>query len=177
MLTLKSVKLQGVRALREKGEKREKRRQVNLWKARRTYQHQTTYASPMGARKCHTMCTSAVFDSMSFISLSSFQRVIYTLDFSAGCLEARCGQGGVTTSTLCTSPSQLPHSTAGSEIKWCVCVFMSMCVCLLQTYSIPMVGKTTNRAAAFLFPPQEQRVANGCHANEPDRLLWHHSIR
>lgn len=50
-------------------------------------------------------------------------------------------------------------------------VFMSVCVCLLQTYFIPTVGERTNRAAALLFPPQEQRVANGCHANEPDRLL------
>lgn len=31
--------------------------------------------------------------------------------------------------------------------------------------------KPTNRAAAALFPPQERRGANECHANEPDRLL------
>lgn len=90
--------------------------------------------------------------------------------------------GGAATSTLRCSPSQMPHSTVGSktprrEVMWCVCC-ERVCACLWCKH-IPSHwwGKSTNRAAALLFPLQEQSVANGCHANEPDRLLWHHSIR
>lgn len=101
------------------------------------------------------------------------------LTYQWGPREPTAGKEGLPHQPHAPSPRQLPHRHSreldiGKRGKMmCVCCkHISTQWCKKEKKEKRKEQKkTTNGAAAFLFPPQMHCVTNGCHANEPDRLL------